>query len=431
MAPSGDRERILARRALLVASALAHVAGAQPNEPNAAPNEPNAAPSESDTTPGAAPLATSATPCPPAVTPDDKTLAEAKALRARAAAAYKSEAYGMAREHLQRAYTLTGDPELLAELARVAATQQDWLAARRFLNSHRQCGGSSAAVALAELEKRVGENVGELELTVTPADGKVKIDGVEIKDPTKPILLPVGEHQVEVTWSPQGSGYRGGVIVKPGETAMLEIIGDECATQGLCVPCLSPPPPEQDRNDRFGLAVGASRWFDVVDDGEANSGTGGILEAFYELPLFNPALLRASFIAGLLDTHQGRAVPLGINLELKLENRWPLTSDRRGNTPLLLGVGITSGYLAAKDERDLGVGLQPRSGPLLEPYLTVGVVVTDGLRVGLRSGPVMARFKSATDESFGVGWVSGGLWLSYAFGKGCYEYSPRSCEDDY
>jgi hypothetical protein len=389
-----DRETILARRALFVASALS---GAMSSRAIAAEPEPT---------------------CAPPTSPSAEQLATARELFLSGTKLGQMGAHEEALEHLERAYALVPNPTLLVMIAETAGASGDW--ARAFTRAELALGckevrGNWRARAI-EIVDQASARIARLIIETRPDGAELELGEQPIgKAPLgKPVIVNPGQHRLTARW-PSGGTTSAEIVVAGAENRIIvldEPPSDECLLEPcVCLqPCLSLP--TKQRRPRFGAALGYTSFIDVTADEHSNTGHGLGARAYYELPFGE----RASFEIGLAVTPAlipgGSLIPIGGSFALLLRTE-----------PLLVGPMLSAGYVLADDAA-------ARSSIFVHPELVLGLPVSEKVLIGAHLGPFLSLRAKDDDRSFGVGWLGAGVFLSYAFGPACTEEGrPRTCEE--
>lgn len=390
---ASDRDAILARRALLLGAALAGISSAG----RAAPERP---------------------PCAPATDPDPQALQEAQSLFESALGASDAGDFQSAKSQFARAFTLSGKLGALYKLALAHRALDEFSEAAAQLERVIQCGDpglvSLAEADLAELRREAGQLV----LEDVPEGAVIELDGRVQEVFGAPILIAPGQHSVVMT-RPAKRPATVAFVVAKGEMFSLSLAnmaGPDCDNDpGLCMPCLSPPPPPPAvRTTHLGIEAGYSTWISLArDQSTARIGHGLRVEPFVVLPMSEdkklPLSLRFAGLAAPTWTPSGDFLPLGADVALRFH---------AGN--LRTGGGVAAGYrLTNAEPRERNV-LSPAAGLFLEPHIDfLAVRLFEPVNLGLRIGHHFANYRSTQQETFGLGHVNVGLWLSLNLTADC------------
>ncbi len=387
-----DREAILARRALFVASALAGLSPAP---------------------------AARAEPCAPESTNAD-AVAEARELFERGRRAWAEGDLAVARESLLRAYAVAGNEKVFAALGQMELSAGDAAGAVRHFDRYLECAGEGDTLRakVEELRGAALPKTAELKITSEPSGASVELDGETVgKTPLEERVNP-GRHTMTVRWDDgEHLPYTRVFEVGAEEVSTMTIEGetDDCRGEPcVCLqPCLEPPLPSE-YSLRWGVELGYRALIDVANETERHQVHGLRIAGVYAVPLGRPSQLRLSLLAepSLADGHAW--VPFGAEIEAALQGG-----------PMQMGVALAGGYAVSDVPTQRGV-LLPASGPYLAPAVVVGLSLSDRIQVGLRTGPLLSQLASDSEKTFRLSHVSAGLWLGYAFDLYC---DPRWSDD--
>lgn len=380
-----DREAILARRALFVASALAGLtAPSKADEPEA---------------------------CPPPEPPSAADKEAAKALYQEAVRALDSDGPARAVELLRKAYELSRVVKLLAPLAQAERRAGDFAAAHAHLSELVRCADSPATLRLAEVE------LAQLEAetaTITIEGGAlgagVEIDGSRVGTLPLPkaLRLGPGRHEIALVGGACGETRRV-VELAPGVAQVVHFEPD-CEPRVCLQPCLSPPPPPPpDALPRFALGAGTLGYVGTrrPPGSEPGIAAGARVEALYVAPLGEAFALGLGVAALPAGSSEGALLPVGADVAFVA-----------APGALRLGLGVTGGWMFAAAERSEDDTWRPRSSLFVHPYLQpVGMRASDHVEVGLHVGLLLGTWATATEESFRPGFVTTSLWVRVYLGE--------------
>ena len=334
MATRADREAILARRALFLASALTGIANAQPE-------------------------------CPPKREAAPEDLAHARALFERARELAAAGEHDTALAELERAYELTTNARVLATLAQVAALGGDSARALGYARRALACTDQLTDEARAEatrIEQEARGQVAELVVRSVPAGAELEIDGARVSGESH--LVNPGRLRLFARW-PDGAETSLVFEIAAGEQRELTLTAppiDDCSHPPcVCLqPCLSPPI-EIERRSRFGVGLGYTSLL-----GAEGHGARGLF--YLEVPLGDVARARLGPTAVPTTTPDGALVPVGGELAVLFS----LGSFELGPT-------TSVGWMFADD-----------ASPFVNPELSLGFAFGERVTAGVRGGPFFA-----------------------------------------
>ncbi|MBK9001966.1 MAG: hypothetical protein IPM35_40090 [Myxococcales bacterium] len=381
-----DREAILARRALFVASALAGIAAPAPAD------EPE--------------------PCPARDPPSADDKAAAKALYQEGMLALESDDPARAAELLRKAYERARLPKLLLLLADAERRAGDLAAAHAHLTELVRCADSPATLQLAQTElAKLEESSAALTLEGGAPGTSVEIDGKPAG--TLPLAVPLrlapGRHELVLTGGPCGRDERQSVELVAGATQVIHFDPD-CEPRVCLQPCLSPPPPPPpDALPRLGVGAGTLGLVGTRPPPGTlpGIGIGARIEAFYAAPVGEAFVLHLGVASLPAGSSEGALVPVGADLAFVV-----------APGALRLGLGVTSGWMFAAAKRSEDDTWRPRSSFFLHPYLQpIGFRASDHVEAGFHVGLLLGTWANARDEAFRAGFVTTSLNVRVYFGE--------------
>jgi hypothetical protein len=392
-----DRQTILARRAMFLASAISGIA----------------------TRAGAEPA------CPPERAPTPDELATARELFESAKQSSERGDFDDAIRRLEEAHELTGNPRVLVTLAQVELTAGDLARAHRHARSALACDLGPARDVASKIVEETEPKIARLAIVTEPAGAELTLDGDVVA--TTPLddalIVNPGRHQLVVRWPALDVSMTQVVKVAAGERRDIQLTAppvDPCLDEPcVCLqPCLEPPL-ERKRRPRFGVGLGPSAWLDAMDDGFSNPGFGGRAEFFFDFPLSEIFTVRLALATMPAKLESGTLVPIGLDATALLTPR-----------PLIVGLSNSYGYAIAGDDGDPTQRRVARSGIFLLPELLLGVELSERFTLEARGGPFFSVHETADDQAFRLGWFSAGAFLTYSFGAACQGYGgPQPCDE--
>jgi hypothetical protein len=385
-----DRDAILARRALFVASALSSLLG-----PRTLAAEPDAV-------------------CPRKV-PSSDEIAAAHELYKQGVVQSKAGDYAGALERMEQAYVLAPLPKILVSIAQLARENEDWVRAftraRLALSCPETELGEGRALAQQIVEEAEGR-IGRVVIRTVPDGAELEVDDqvVGTTPLAEPLIVNPGEHTLTARW-PRGAEARSqSIVISAGQELTVDLAAppDECWNEPcVCLqPCLAPP--FKEHRARFGAGLGYTFWLDTIDDDVDNDGHGLNARAFYELPFGDIAVLQAGLGVTPTRLPDGTLVPVGADIALLAKP-----------DPFVVGLELSAGYLFADDPI-------ARSSAFVESKLVLGYAVSEQVVIGARAG----SFLSLREDALRPSWLSVGAFLTYTFGLACHEDGyPVHCEE--
>lgn len=387
-----DREAILARRALFVASALAGIA-----TPSRA-DEPESCPTRS----------------PPSA--EDKEAA--RALHEEGMLALQSDDPARAVELWRKAYERARLPRLLLFLADAEQKAGDLASAHAHLTEVVRCADSPATLHLAQLALAKLEEVSAaLTLEGGVPGTSVEIDGKPAGTLpfSAPLRLAPGRHEIILVGGPCDRDERQSVELMPGATQVIRFDTD-CEPRVCLQPCLSPPPPPPPNAlPRLGIGAGTLGFIATrrPPGSEPGIAAGARLEAFYAAPVGEAFVLHLGVASLPAGSSEGALVPVGADVAFLV-----------APGPLRLGLGVTSGWMFAAAKRSEDDTWRPRSSFFLHPYAQpVAMRMTDHVEAGLQVGLLLGTWANARDEAFRAGFVTTSLCVRIYFGEREWEWA--------
>lgn len=393
-----DRQTILARRAMFLASALSSVASRATAEPA----------------------------CPPPRTPTPDEIMTARVLFDAAKESTKAGEYEEAMVRLEESLALTSNPLVLVTLAQVARLANDHARAHRAATTALACGVEAEASEVARNIAAESEpKIARVAIQTTPEGAELTVDGkLEGTTPLdEPLVVNPGRIELVVRWPSLEVSMTQVVQVEAGEHREVRLQAppvDPCVHEPcVCLqPCLEPPL-ERLRRPRFGAGLGASAWLDAIDDGEDNGGFGARAQFFFDFPLGELATTRLALAALPARVERGTLVPIGLELSGFVTPR-----------PLVVGLSYAYGYAIADDDGDPATERVARSGVFMNPELVLGVELSERFTLTARGGPFLSVHETRNEGAFRLGWFTTGVFLSYAFGAACQGYGdPVPCDE--
>ena len=372
-----DRQAILARRARFIASTLALLSPAAPAR---------------------------AEPCPPAAPPSEEDLQTARALLTEGQSAASAGDLELARANLERAYALTGKPQLLAMLGRLALDADDPAGAVRHLDRYFECA-EEPDESLKALRAQALSRTATLHIATEPSGATVELDGESIGTAPLEERVNPGHHTVRATWSDaKHLPYTRTLELGKGDTTEITLEGDVDDCRGDPCVCLQPlvclePPIEPEWTPTWGMELGYRALIDVANREDPHHGHGGHVAGFYAFPLGRPTELRLKLVAEPSTVDSRAWLPLGAGVEASLFGG-----------PLRMGIGVVAGYGLSDPPPNTRL---PDTGVYLAPEIVVAGRLGKRFEIGVRNGFVATELASG---SFRVSHVSAGLWLGVLFG---------------
>lgn len=385
-----DREVILARRAMFVASALSGFVGSRA-------------------------LAQPAIACPDKA-PSADELAMARELFNQGVERSNSGDFAAALERLEKAHTLAPHPKLSVSIAQIAEQTEDWALAFNHARLALSCDPEKLGEGRERAEailQRAETKIARLTLQSSPEGAEIEVDGQSAGTTplTEPLILNRGRHTITARWPGTGAAVSHSVELAEGEKRALQLEAppDDCLREPcVCLqPCLEPPLTEP--RNRFGVGLGYTAFVDTLENG--NTGHGVNARAFYELALSESVVLRLGLGATPAFIPDGSLIPVGVDLAFLFKPG-----------PVVVGPELSTGYLFADDD-------VARSSPFMNPKLVLGYALSEQVVVGAQIGPFWSVHELEGGDAVRPGWLSAGAFLSYAFGPACAEDGyPVRCE---
>lgn len=385
MAPP-DRDAILERRALLLASAVAAFGSSSAR----------------------------ADECPEIAEPTSEAKAGARRLFEQAQAARAGEDHDAALELLRRAYELAPIPGMLLPLAQgELAAGQPARALARLRTLVRCFPDAPRAADAASLLARLEQEVGWLTIHGGPgADGwEIFVDDIRVG--TVPLLeavpLDPGRHRVSFRRSDCDGTSDSVVTVATGGRHELTA-PDRCEPPRVCLqPCLSPPPPPWDGEQapRFGAGAAPLGVIETFDSSERGGAAGGRFELFYQLPVGETLRLRLGGATLASSGSLGSLVAVGPDVE---------AGARLGR--VAIGLGVSGGWaFASYDEPDDASERRPVSSAFVHPYVVpFSLALGDHAEAGSHFGVLLTGQEARKDTKLAPSALSLGLWVRILFG---------------
>lgn len=379
-----DREAILARRALFVASALAGIA----------------TPSRAD----------GPETCPTREPPSAEDKEAARALYEEGMRALQSDDPARAAELWRKAYERTRLPKLLLYLADAEQKAGDVASAHAHLTELVRCADSPATLQLAQTElAKLEEVTAALTLEGGVPGARVEIDGkpVGALPLSATLRLAPGRHEVRLVV--ELCELARSIELSPGTTQVIHFEPD-CEPRVCLQPCLSPPPPPPpEALPRLGIGAGTLGYIAArrPPGSEPGIAIGARIEAFYAAPVGDAFVLQLGLASLPAGSSEGALVPVGADVAFAV-----------APGALRLGLGVTSGWMFAAAKRSQDDTWRPRSSFFLHPYLQpVGFRASDHVEGGLQVGLLLATWANARDEAFRAGFVTTSLFVRIYLGE--------------
>jgi hypothetical protein len=82
---------------------------------------------------------------------------------------------------------------------------------------------------------------------------------------------------------------------------------------------------------------------------------------------------------------------------------------------------LSTGYVIAHDDGSPGDRSVARSSIFANPELVFGFELSEQVMIGAHIGPFWSLQARHDDRTLGAGWLTSGVFLSYAFGRACDE----------
>ncbi len=353
--------------------------------------------------------------------PDAAALSEARSLYLQAQEAAKAADFEQAIGLFKKAYELSGNPRVLFNLGLSHLALQQYVEATGHLQRVVDCGDAGAAALAKDKLDSARKRIALISIENLRDDATVEIDGRVQDEIDGPIQVNPGGHVVAAT-TDDGQRVESAIHVGPGETLTINLeslLPPDCsANPALCMPCLSPPPPPPPvHSPHFGIDAGYATWFKIADDESSGRvGHGLRFVPYYLTPLSEPegagfGLRVGAFVAPTW-TPDGNFVPVGGDLLLNF-----------GSGNFSAGLGASVGYTVTGSEPEARNVFAPAPGMFIEPHVQfIAVRLLRPLSAGLRLGHHFSNQHNTREETFGLGHVNVGVWLSFALTEDCEDF---------
>lgn len=396
-----DRQSILARRALFVASALGSLTGAARAQP-------------SDPADPAYELPAMACPVPLDDVDSDRRLALYTELSQALAQGDTARAEALARKGLE----LSQHPLFLFQLAKLERESQRFEEALQHFRALATCEDEGLQKNQQEIDEAI-EFLKRLPVIVVecPDAISVRVDEGRAKtnddSEQRRVFFRVspGVHRVRVESREAGGGDE--VITVTAGPERVELVRLPHAFAVPCLtllPCLEPPPPPPPFEEdawRARLELGVLPFVPIGTGlGEEIGPLGAGARLGLDYGLSESTSLSFGLAPWVLDGVDGVLLPLGAFFDFNLHfgSAW-------------VGLGLTSGYELGAEGR-IPEETTPQNGFFVSPELTFfGFQVGEHWSIASRVQTVLAPRRSDSESDFGVTHVGVGIWVGYRFGQ--------------